>query len=124
MPDQKRIELRRAVVELKERGLYEPARWAAELMAGAPRHFFGTCLKAHTIHRNMIPGNQEFTMRIISCLSRRLLAQEPMIIVIEPNFDTFMQVCNSCKETGLWARQTPDRLKIAVIYARIATGES
>lgn len=34
MPDEKRIELRKAVVELRERGLYESARWAAELMAG------------------------------------------------------------------------------------------
>ena len=34
MPDQKRLELRRAVVELRERGLNEAAKWAAELMAG------------------------------------------------------------------------------------------
>ena len=33
--DQRRLELRRAVIELRERGLYEPARWAAELMAGS-----------------------------------------------------------------------------------------
>lgn len=34
-PAQKRAELRRAVVELRERGLIEAAKWAAELMAGA-----------------------------------------------------------------------------------------
>ena len=33
-PAQKRVELRRAVVELRERGLSDSAKWAAELMAG------------------------------------------------------------------------------------------
>ena len=33
-PAQKRVELRRAVVELRERGLSDSAKWAAELIAG------------------------------------------------------------------------------------------
>ena len=33
-PAQKRTELRKAVIELREHGLVESAKWAAELMAG------------------------------------------------------------------------------------------
>lgn len=38
MPNQKRLELRKAIVELRERGLYDTVSWAADLMAGNPPH--------------------------------------------------------------------------------------